>query len=134
MTIRLCAICPATADEALAADWTTRTLDEPVAYRSAFTSARDPLPPVPAGKHDLCGDCSEWLADHRDRALPPGVVAGIDALTRNQDPFTARYARRELVGMIRHLAEAFTSASPLSRPWSQDLRPPRHPGTTEPAA
>lgn len=106
MTAYRCALCPAASGAALAAGWTTHTLAEPVAYRSIFTS--EPLPPTPAGTYHLCPACSDWLTDHRDRALPASVVASIDATlaAANLQPRTARRTRAEMVGMVRHLAEA----------------------------
>ncbi|MFY1589129.1 hypothetical protein ACN267_32255 [Micromonospora sp. WMMD734] len=107
MSILRCVLCPAAAGDSLAAGWTTRTLDGPVAYRSRLGG---PLPPTPAGTHHLCPTCTTWLAGHRDRALPPAVVDGITATVAaaGLHPATARVLRRELVGIVRHLAEAFT--------------------------
>lgn len=99
-------ICPAAIGAALAAGWTTQVLAGPVEYRSVFGG--DPIPPTPAGTYHLCPACSDWLTAHRDRALPALVAASIDATVTaaNLQPLTARRLRAELVGMVRHLAEA----------------------------
>lgn len=111
MKIR-CAFCPAAEPNALAAlahGWTARMLTRPVTYRSAFGD----LPPTPAGEHHLCPVCTEWLTDHRDRMLPPAVLAGITDTVDGAGlhPRTARRLRLELVGIVRHLADALTEAA-----------------------
>lgn len=114
-----CVFCPATEPSPLAAlahGWTSRTLDQPVTYRSAFGE----MPPTPAGEHNLCPACAAWLTDHRDRMLPIGVLDAIDATLDAQEeaegvafhPTTARRLRLELIGMARHLAEALTPEVP----------------------
>ncbi|MET7705449.1 hypothetical protein [Micromonospora sp. NPDC005413] len=105
--MRRCLICPAAAGQSLAIGWTTRTLRAPVIYRSALGGG---TADTPAGEHRLCPTCSAWLPEHRDRMLPPAVLDGIEATVGAADlhPATARRLRLELVGMVRHLAEALT--------------------------
>ncbi|MFB9238683.1 hypothetical protein ACFFWC_24670 [Plantactinospora siamensis] len=108
-----CVLCPATEPAAFAAlchGWTSRTTTEPVVYRSAFSAG--PFAITPAGEHHLCPACTAWLADHRDRQLPEAVTASIAETIAGAElaTETARYLRMELVGMVRHLAEALDQA------------------------
>lgn len=109
MSTRECLICPATSGDAVAAGWTGCTLVEPVTYRSTFGGG---LPPTPAGRYDICPACSAWLTDHRDRPLPDAVQEGIAKMAGSVDLTapTARRLRMELVGIVRHLADAVTAA------------------------
>ncbi|WP_432051122.1 hypothetical protein [Verrucosispora sp. NA02020] len=113
MTIR-CVLCPATEPSPLAAlahDWTSYTIDRPVIWR---LSVGVPLLVAAAGEHSACAVCAEWLTDHRDRMLPPTVLALLDDLLAAADPppDRVRQYRMELVGMARHLAEALTAQTP----------------------
>ncbi|MEV7264186.1 hypothetical protein AB0N38_11605 [Micromonospora aurantiaca] len=118
MTIH-CVLCPATEPTALAAlahGWTPRVLAEPVTYRSVFGHG---LPPTPAGEHSLCATCSAWLDNHRDRMLPVATLNAIDATIAaggELHPTTERRLRMELVGMVRHLAEALTTPGTVPDP------------------
>ncbi|MBQ1060049.1 hypothetical protein [Micromonospora sp. C41] len=107
-----CVLCATTADEP-AAGWTVRTLSRPVTCRSTVGG---PMPPTPAGEHQVCPTCSAWLTDHRDRMLPAAALAVIEAALTNTPglhPTTERRLRLELVGMVRHLADALTAPGTL---------------------
>lgn len=116
----ICAAAEPTALAALARGWTSRMLTRPVTYRSLFGG---PTGETPAGEHPLCPTCAAWLADHRDRMLPPAVLHTIDGIIEAQEeaegtaypPDTARRVRMEMVGMFRHLADALTANPPSVR-------------------
>ncbi|MEU9516609.1 hypothetical protein [Micromonospora sp. NPDC048169] len=126
MTIH-CVLCPAAEPTALAAlshGWTYRVLPEPVTYRSIFCG---PMLPTPAGEHSVCATCSAWLADHRDRMLPVAVLDAIDAIIAagvELHPATERRLRMELIGMVRHLADALAAPGtlPEAAPAGKDRR------------
>ncbi|MEU3112670.1 hypothetical protein ABZ652_01150 [Micromonospora chalcea] len=112
MTIH-CVLCPATEPTALAAlahGWTSWVLPEPVLYRSVFGKG---LPATPAGEHSVCATCSAWLANHRDQMLPPATLEVIETAIRaagmELHPTSERRLRMEMVGMVRHLADALTA-------------------------
>lgn len=106
-----CVLCPA---EGPGADWTARPLAEVVILRNSFSHDAGVVLPA---DYQACAACSAWLddPDRDEQALPAHLLEPVELLVKaaTLDAITARQLRADLVGQVRHLAEALT-------PWGGD--------------